>query len=130
MYPEREPGTNRKCRRTPGWRTSTTAASPATVLKLRLALLKTHYYGGIKKYQWVNIPLAIHGRVVTAKGKQVDVCIGEDPKDPVFTITDLEPHLYRKKQARRPLEEGIKGEELNVLGSSVGQRGRSSGPGG
>jgi len=84
-----------------------------------LALFKTHYYGGIKKYQWVNIPLAIHGRVVLADGKHVDVSIGEDPEDTVFTICDLLPHLYRSSQAKRRLPEGIKGEELNVLVGSM-----------
>lgn len=84
-----------------------------------LALLKTHYYGGIKKYQWVNQPLAVHGRIVKSNGKTVDITIGEDPKEPAFTITDLEPHLYRKAQATRKLPEGIKGEELNVLVGSV-----------
>ncbi|MGA1866878.1 MAG: aminopeptidase, partial [Thermoplasmatota archaeon] len=81
----------------------------------RLALFKTHYYGGIKKYQWVNIPLSIHGIVVLSDGRTIDIHIGEDPADPVFTICDLLPHLYRKKQADRKLQEGITGEELNVL---------------
>ena len=81
----------------------------------KLALFKTHYYGGIKKYQWVNIPLSIHGKVVLAKGEEKDIHIGEDPSDPVFTICDLLPHLYKKKQASRKLSEGISGEELKVL---------------
>jgi aspartyl aminopeptidase len=81
----------------------------------KLALFKTHYYGGIKKYQWVNIPLAIHGKVILSSGKSLDIHIGEDPKDPVFTITDLLPHLYRKRQADKKLQEGITGEELNIL---------------
>jgi aspartyl aminopeptidase len=85
----------------------------------KLALFKTHYYGGIKKYQWVNIPLALHGKVVKGDGSEVDINIGESPDDPVFTITDLLPHLARKKQAKRALAEGIKGEELNIL---VGSR--------
>ncbi|UCG68782.1 MAG: aminopeptidase [Thermoplasmata archaeon] len=85
----------------------------------KLALFKTHYYGGIKKYQWVNQPLAVHGRVVKEDGSTVDIIIGEDPKEPAFTITDLEPHLYHKTQAKRRLPEGIKGEELNVLVGSV-----------
>jgi len=85
----------------------------------KLALLKTHYYGGIKKYQWVNIPLAIHGRVVLRDGKEIDLHIGEDEDDPVFTICDLLPHLYKKKQADRKLSEGITGEELNVLLASI-----------
>ncbi|MEA3559929.1 MAG: aminopeptidase [Candidatus Thermoplasmatota archaeon] len=81
----------------------------------KLALFKTHYYGGIKKYQWVNIPLAIHGTVILADGTSKEIHIGEDPSDPVFAICDLLPHLYRKKQADRKLPEGITGEELNVL---------------
>jgi len=85
----------------------------------KLALFKTHYYGGIKKYQWVNIPLAIHGKVVLADGREVDIHMGEEPEDPVFTICDLLPHLYRKKQADRKLSEGITGEELNVLLASL-----------
>lgn len=85
----------------------------------RLALFKTHYYGGIKKYQWVNQPLAVHGHIVRGDGSSVDVTVGENSKDPVFTVTDLEPHLYRQKQAKRKLPEGIKGEELNVLVGSV-----------
>jgi aspartyl aminopeptidase len=85
----------------------------------KLALFKTHYYGGIKKYQWVNQPLAVHGRVVKEDGGMVDIVIGEDSDEPAFTITDLEPHLYHKTQAKRKLPEGIKGEELNVLVGSV-----------
>ncbi len=85
----------------------------------KLALLKTHYYGGIKKYHWVNIPLAIHGKVILDSGKEVDIHIGESLDDPIFTICDLLPHLYRKKQGERKLMEGITGEELNVLLASL-----------
>jgi aspartyl aminopeptidase len=85
----------------------------------RLALLKTHYYGGIKKYQWVNIPLAIHGKVILDSGKEVDIHMGEAQEDPIFTICDLLPHLYRKKQGERKLKEAITGEELNVLLASL-----------
>ncbi len=88
-------------------------------LDVELALFKTHYYGGIKKYQWVNIPLAIHGVVVRADGKAVDVVIGEDEKDPVFVISDLLPHLSHKAQGDRKLFEGIKGEELTVLAGHI-----------
>jgi len=80
-----------------------------------LALLKTHYYGGIKKYQWVNIPLALHGVISRADGKVVEVNIGEDPGDPVFVIGDLLPHLARGVQGSRELFEGIKGEELRII---------------
>ncbi len=83
-----------------------------------LALLKTHYYGGIKKYQWVAIPLALHGLVVLKDGTSLEVTIGERDDEPKFVITDLLPHLGAE-QAKRPLSEGIKGEELNVL---VGSR--------
>ncbi|MCQ2460980.1 MAG: aminopeptidase [Clostridia bacterium] len=83
-----------------------------------MALFKTHYYGGIKKYQWVTIPLALHGVVVKPDGKKITVNIGEDDKDPKFVITDLLPHLG-KEQEKRPLADGIKGEELNVV---VGSR--------
>ncbi|MDO9537413.1 MAG: aminopeptidase [Thermoplasmata archaeon] len=80
-----------------------------------LALFKTHYYGGIKKYQWVNVPLALHGVIVRADGKIIDVNIGEDPNDPVFVIGDLLPHLARKVQGERKLFEGITGEELRII---------------
>ena len=78
------------------------------------ALLKTHYYGGIRKYQWATIPLSLHGVIFKADGSCVTVNIGEDENDPVFTITDLLPHLAQE-QSKRTLAEGIKGEELNVL---------------
>ena len=79
-----------------------------------LALLKTHYYGGIKKYQWTTIPLALHGRVVRIDGECVDVCIGEDENDPCFVVSDLLPHLD-KEQATKPMAKAIEGENLNVL---------------
>ncbi len=75
---------------------------------------KTHYYGGIRKYQWTTIPLALHGVVIKANGESVDVVIGEDESDPVFCITDLLPHLA-KDQATRPLEAAFTGEGLNIL---------------
>ncbi len=86
--------------------------------KDELACLKTHYYGGIKKYQWTAIPLALHGVIVLADGKTVEVRVGEEPGDPVFTITDLLPHLAGE-QMGKTLAAGITGEELNVL---VGSR--------
>ncbi|UCH89761.1 MAG: aminopeptidase, partial [Thermoplasmata archaeon] len=85
----------------------------------QMALLKTHYYGGIKKYQWVNIPLALHGRIIRNDGKIIDITIGEEPGDPIFIIPDLLPHLARKRQGPRKLMEGIKGEELNILIGSL-----------
>lgn len=84
-----------------------------------LTLFKTHYYGGIKKYQWVNIPLAIHGVISRGDGKVIDVNIGEDPDDPVFVIGDLLPHLARNVQGKRDIFEGIKGEELRVIVGST-----------
>jgi len=80
-----------------------------------LALLRTHYYGGIKKYQWVAVPLAIHGVVVKADGESVDICIGEKEDDPVFLIDDLLPHLSRKTQDEKKLGDAIDGEKLVVL---------------
>lgn len=79
-----------------------------------LAFLKTHYYGGIKKYQWTTIPLAIHGVIFTKEGKKIEVCIGEDENDPVLFINDLLIHLS-KKQLQETLAEGITAEQLNVL---------------
>ena len=79
-----------------------------------LALFKTHYYGGIKKYQWSTVPLSLHGVIVRADGEKVEINIGENEGDPQFVVTDLLPHLGRE-QSKRPLSEGIKGEELNIL---------------
>ncbi|MGB9905451.1 MAG: aminopeptidase, partial [Desulfotomaculales bacterium] len=79
-----------------------------------LALLKTHYYGGIKKYQWVAIPLALHGVVVKGDGQVIPIVIGERSDDPVFTVTDLLPHLA-KDQMEKKMSEGITGEALNIL---------------
>ncbi len=86
---------------------------------IELAMMKTHYYGGIKKYQWVSIPLALHGVVILEDGTKVDIIIGEDENDPVFTIPDILPHLARKVQGERKAGEVIKGEELNVLIGSI-----------
>lgn len=80
-----------------------------------LALFNTHYYGGIKKYQWVSTPLAIHGKIVKEDGEIVDVSVGEDLDDPVFVVSDLLPHLSKKKQSNRKMKDVIKGEELNVI---------------
>ena len=79
-----------------------------------LAFFKTHYYGGIKKYQWVAQPLALHGVVIKKDGTPVNVVIGEDESDPVFMITDLLPHLG-KDQYKKTLEEAFTGEGLNIL---------------
>jgi aspartyl aminopeptidase len=77
-------------------------------------MLDTHYYGGIKKYQWVTIPLALHGVVIRRDGTKVSLNIGEDPGDPVLTITDLLPHLGAD-QAKKTLADAFSGEALNVL---------------
>ncbi len=99
--------------------------SPRLDLKVRplyeedgLALLKTHYYGGIKKYHWVAIPLAIHGVVVKKNGQVVDIVIGENPEDPALTISDLLPHLA-KEQMEKKMSEAVSGEGLNVLAGSI-----------
>ena len=83
-----------------------------------LALFKTHYYGGIKKYQWTTIPLALHGVFAKKDGSVVEVNIGEDENDPCFVVTDLLPHLAQE-QSKRTLSDGIRGEELNVLIGSL-----------
>ena len=79
-----------------------------------LGYLKTHYYGGIKKYQYVTIPLAIHGVVCRKDGTTVNVTIGEDPADPVFTVTDLLIHLSAD-QMQKTAAKAIEGEQLNLL---------------
>ena len=83
-----------------------------------MAFFKTHYYGGIRKYQWTAIPLALHGVVVKGDGTSVDICIGEDESDPIFYINDLLPHLAQG-QSKEPLASAIKGETLNVLCGSL-----------
>ncbi len=83
-----------------------------------LAYFKTHYYGGIKKYQWTTIPLAIHGVIVKTNGEKVKVCIGEDLNDPIFTITDLLPHLAQD-QMKKKATEVVEGEDLNLLIGSI-----------
>lgn len=83
-----------------------------------LALFKTHYYGGIKKYQWTTIPLSLHGRVVKLDSTVVDICVGDNENEPCFLITDLLPHLDRE-QATKTMNKAFTGEDLNVL---VGSR--------
>ncbi|MDE5943055.1 MAG: aminopeptidase [Clostridia bacterium] len=79
-----------------------------------LCYLKTHYYGGIKKYQWTAMPLALHGVVMLPGGVKKDVCVGEDEDDPVFYITDLLPHLAAE-QSTKPMNKAIEGESLNAI---------------
>ncbi|WP_442781309.1 aminopeptidase [Clostridium sp. ZS2-4] len=83
-----------------------------------LALLDTHYYGGIKKYQWVTLPLAIHGVMVKKDGTVINVVIGEDISDPVVGISDLLVHLSAD-QLQKKLAKGIEGEDLNILVGSM-----------
>ena len=83
-----------------------------------LAYLKTHYYGGIKKYQWTTIPLSMHGVVVKPNGEKVEIIIGEDDNDPIFTITDLLPHLA-VEQMEKKLKSGVDGESLTLLVGSI-----------
>lgn len=83
-----------------------------------LALLKTHYYGGIKKYQWTAIPLSLHGKIIRKDGSEVVVNVGEQPGDPQFCITDILPHLG-KDQLGKKLGEAFTGEDLNVLVGSL-----------
>lgn len=86
--------------------------------KKDLAYFKTHYYGGIRKYQWGATPLSMHGVIVKKNGEIVEVNIGEQEGDPVFCVTDLLPHLAAD-QNMRPLKDGLKGEELNVIIGSI-----------
>ncbi len=83
-----------------------------------LAMLKTHYYGGIKKYQWLNIPLSMHGVFIKKDGQKVEVNIGEDENDPIFTIADLLPHLSNW-QEKKKLSEAIDPEKFNILVGSM-----------
>lgn len=83
-----------------------------------LGLFKTHYYGGIKKYQWLSLPLALSGVVILKDGRKIDICIGEDETDPVFCITDILPHLA-SDQNQKKISEAIKGEDLNLLIGSI-----------
>ncbi len=79
-----------------------------------MAFFKTHYYGGIKKYQWPTVPLALHGVIIKKNGETIEVKIGEDDNDPVFVVTDLLPHLA-EEQMKRTAPKIITGEELNIL---------------
>ena len=85
---------------------------------IKLALFKTHYYGGIKKYQWTTIPLSIHGVIVKPSGEKIEVEIGEKEDDPIFTITDILPHLAQE-QYEKKVGKAVTGEDLNVLVGSI-----------
>ncbi len=79
-----------------------------------LAFFKTHYYGGIKKYQWTAIPLELHGSIALKSGETLDIVIGRDKSDPIFTVSDLLPHLAGEQMAKK-MSEGIKAESMNIL---------------
>ena len=83
-----------------------------------IAYFKTHYYGGIRKYQWVTTPLAMHGVIVKKNGEVVKVSVGEKEGEPQFCVTDLLPHLGAKQNERK-LSDGIRGEELNIVIGSL-----------
>ncbi len=83
-----------------------------------IAMMKTHYYGGIKKYQWVSMPLSLRGVVITSSGKTVNINIGDNENDPVFVIPDLLPHLAGKVQNKN-IREAIEGEQLNIMAGTI-----------
>lgn len=87
-----------------------------------LSLLDTHYYGGIKKYQWVTLPLALHGVVVKKDGTIVDICVGEDENDPVVGVSDLLVHLSGEQLGKKA-DKVVEGEDLNVLVGSMPLKG-------
>ena len=86
---------------------------------LSMVLMKTHYYGGIRKYHWLAIPLALHGTIITSENKAIDISIGEKHDDPVFTVTDLLPHLAGKTQNDKKISEVFQGEKLNLVAGSI-----------
>ena len=85
-----------------------------------MSFFKTHYYGGLRKYQWLALPLALHGVIIKANGEKINIAIGENENDPVFYINDLLPHLAHK-QGRTPIDEAVDGEKLNILIGSMTQ---------
>jgi len=102
--------------------------SPRLDLKIKplfesehMAFLKTHYYGGIKKYQWPALPLAMYGVIAKQDGSKVEIAIGDDPKDPIFMITDILPHLA-KSQYEKKLDEAVSAESLNIVVASLGTK--------
>ena len=88
-----------------------------------VALFETHYYGGIKKFQWVVIPLSLHGVVVKKDGKKISFSIGEKETDPIFSVPDLLPHLSHKVQDKKKIDEAIAGESLDILVGSQPAKG-------
>jgi aspartyl aminopeptidase len=79
-----------------------------------LTMFETHYYGGIKKFHWVTIPLSLHGVIVKKDGTKITLCIGEDESDPVFFVPDLLPHLSNKIQDDKKIKDAVKGEHLDI----------------
>jgi len=88
-----------------------------------LALLETHYYGGIKKFHWVTIPLALHGVIIKKDGKKLIFNLGENEGDPIFSVPDLLPHLSHEVQDNKKMDDAIKGESLDILIGSMPTRG-------
>ncbi|OGR15239.1 MAG: aminopeptidase, partial [Desulfobacula sp. GWF2_41_7] len=86
---------------------------------LSIGLMKTHYYGGIRKYHWLALPLALHGTIIKSNNERLDISIGEHQDDPVFTITDLLPHLAGKTQSSKNISEVFDGEKLNLVAGST-----------
>lgn len=84
-----------------------------------LGMMKTHYYGGVKKYQWMSTPLALHGTIIKANGDKVKVTIGEDENDPVFVMPDLLPHLARKVQYTKKIGEAVDAGKMNLVFNSI-----------
>ena len=93
--------------------------NPLEESNTNLATMKTHYYGGIKKYQWMSTPIAIHGVFVKRNGEVVEVSIGEDANDPVFVMPDVLPHLARKVQAPKKIGEAVAADNMNLIFSSM-----------
>ncbi len=85
----------------------------------KLGIMKTHYYGGVKKYQWMSTPLALHGIIVKNDGEIVKVSIGEDTKDPIFVMPDLLPHLARKEQYSKKIGEAVDASKMNLIFNSI-----------
>ena len=91
-----------------------------------VALFETHYYGGIKKFHWVTIPLSLHGVVVTKDGKKVTFSLGEKESDPIFSVPDILPHLSHKVQDNKKIGEAITGESLDIMVGSQPAKGEFS----
>jgi len=88
-----------------------------------LALFETHYYGGIKKFQWLTIPLSLHGVVVKKNGEKISFRLGEKESDPVFSVPDILPHLSHDVQDNKKMSEAIKGENLDIVVGSIPAKG-------